>query len=136
MPQYAARVIKLNYISTVFTDETDPVLLLVGKGITYDTGGANLKTKGGMLFMRKDKCGATSIAGFFKVLEILQPRNLQAKGYLAFVRNGIGARAYVPDEIITMKSGLRTLIGNTDAEGRNVMVDMISDAVTEVTNLR
>uniref|UniRef100_A0A0X3PTK2 Putative aminopeptidase W07G4.4 n=1 Tax=Schistocephalus solidus TaxID=70667 RepID=A0A0X3PTK2_SCHSO len=129
--KYEGRVINFEYQSDDFDANTDDTVLLVGKGITYDTGGSELKTGGNMKYMRKDKCGATSIAGFFKALDLLKPKKFKAKAYLAFVRNGIGANAYVFDEIITTKAGIRTRIGAPDAEGRNVMTDMFYDAVQD-----
>ncbi|VDL94138.1 unnamed protein product [Schistocephalus solidus] len=129
--KYEGRVINFEYQSDDFNEMTDDTVLLVGKGITYDTGGSELKTGGNMKYMRKDKCGATSIAGFFKALDLLKPKKFKAKAYLAFVRNGIGANAYVFDEIITTKAGIRTRIGAPDAEGRNVMTDMFYDAVQD-----
>ncbi|BHF62878.1 metalloexopeptidase activity [Sparganum proliferum] len=129
--KYEGRVINLEYVSDDFNDTADDTVLFVGKGITYDTGGSELKTGGYMKYMRKDKCGATSIAGFFKALDLLKPKHFKAKAYLAFVRNGIGANAYVFDEIITTRAGIRTRIGSPDAEGRNVMTDMFYDAVQD-----
>ncbi len=130
---YGARIVKMQY-NAEGVQPADPTLVFVGKGICYDTGGANLKTGGYMKFMRKDKCGATAIAGFFKVLELLKPKNLRARAHLAFVRNGIGANSNVGDEVVTTVAGVRVRITDTDAEGRNVMLDMMTDAVLEVRN--
>ncbi|VDN27538.1 unnamed protein product, partial [Dibothriocephalus latus] len=63
-----------------------------------------------------------------KALQLLQPKSLNAHGKMAFVRNGLGADMYLNDEIILSKGGARNRIGNTDAEGRNVMVDLITDS--------
>lgn len=128
---YGARVIKMQYDGPDSV-EADPTLVFIGKGICYDTGGTELKINGGMKWMRKDKCGATSIVGFMKVLEELNPPHLKSRAHLAFVRNGIGANAYVFDEIVTTTHNMRTLQEAPDAEGRNVMTDMVSDAVHEV----
>eukprot|EP00698_Gefionella_okellyi_P024793 TRINITY_DN8842_c0_g1_i1.p1 TRINITY_DN8842_c0_g1~~TRINITY_DN8842_c0_g1_i1.p1 ORF type:complete len:527 (+),score=137.99 TRINITY_DN8842_c0_g1_i1:31-1581(+) len=101
-------------------------LFFAGKGISFDTGGVNLKTPVGMPGMSRDKTGAAAIAGFFKTLEQLQVRNIRAVAYLACVRNSIGSDAYLVDEVITARSGVRVLIGNTDAEGRMVLGDMLA----------
>ncbi len=74
-------------------------LILVGKGITYDTGGADVKYGGHMAGMHRDKCGAAAVAGFFALLARLQPKGIRVIGKLALVRNSIGSDAYVADEV-------------------------------------
>lgn len=103
-------------------------LYLVGKGITYDTGGSDLKVGGIMVTMHRDKCGAAAVAGFFKTASILKPKNINLHGSLALVRNSIGENAYVSDEIITSRAGVRVRVNNTDAEGRMVMTDLLCEA--------
>nr|VZI19119.1 unnamed protein product [Spirometra erinaceieuropaei] len=132
--KYDARYVTLEYSSPSKTG-VDKELYFVGKGITFDTGGASIKTGGNMLFMHNDKCGAASVAGFFKALALLQPKKLNAHGKMAFVRNGLGADMYLVDEIIKSKAGIRSRIGSTDAEGRNVMVDLITDCIEDINNL-
>jgi leucyl aminopeptidase len=99
--------------------------MLVGKGITYDTGGADLKVNGVMAGMHRDKCGAAFVAGFFQMLSLYKPKGLKVIGAMAMVRNSIGSECYVSDEIITSRAGVRVRIGNTDAEGRMVMADVL-----------
>lgn len=101
-------------------------MFLVGKGITYDTGGADLKTGGHMAGMSRDKGGAAGVAGFLRAIAGLQPKGLRVVAELAFVRNNIGSLAFVADEIITGRSGVRVRIGNTDAEGRLVLADSLT----------
>ncbi|KAL7064043.1 hypothetical protein AAHC03_04342 [Spirometra sp. Aus1] len=132
--KYDARYVTLEYSSSNAT-AVEKELYFVGKGITFDTGGASIKTGGNMLFMHNDKCGAASVAGFFKALDLLQPKKLNAHGKMAFVRNGLGADMYLVDEIIKSKAGIRSRIGSTDAEGRNVMVDLITDCIEDIKNL-
>ena len=100
-------------------------LFFVGKGVTYDTGGADLKTDGHMRGMSRDKCGAATLAGFMKSVSLISPTHVNITCYLGFVRNSIGSDAYVSDEIITSRDGCRVLVGNTDAEGRMVMADLL-----------
>lgn len=116
-------VIRLQYVPEGPVEET---LLLVGKGITYDTGGADLKTGGHMAGMSRDKGGAAGVAGFVKAVAELRPAGLKVVAELAVVRNNIDALAFVADEIITGRSGKRVRIGNTDAEGRLVMADCLA----------
>ncbi|MFN3202387.1 MAG: leucyl aminopeptidase family protein [Bradymonadia bacterium] len=101
-------------------------LLLAGKGVTYDTGGADLKTGGHMAGMSRDKGGAAAVAGFMKVVSELKPAGVKVIAELGMVRNSIGADAFVADEIIRGHSGVRVRIGNTDAEGRLVLADLLS----------
>jgi len=75
--------------------------------------------------MSRDKCGAADVAGFLKVVDILKPNNVKVVGAMAVVRNSIGSNCYVSDEIITSRAGVRLRVGNTDAEGRMVMVDVL-----------
>ncbi|RUO79727.1 peptidase M17 [Idiomarina tyrosinivorans] len=101
-------------------------LMFAGKGVVYDTGGADLKTGGHMAGMSRDKGGAAAVAGFVKTVAELQPDDIAVVAELGAVRNSVGADAFVADEIITAHSGKRVRIGNTDAEGRLVMADMLS----------
>jgi leucyl aminopeptidase len=100
-------------------------LMPVGKGITYDTGGADIKAGGIMAGMSRDKCGAAAVVGFFQTLNLLRPKHIKAIGAVAVARNSVGEDCYVADEIITSRAGLRCRIGNTDAEGRMVMTDVL-----------
>ncbi|XP_028391016.1 putative aminopeptidase W07G4.4 [Dendronephthya gigantea] len=100
-------------------------LMLVGKGVAYDTGGADIKTDGNMPGMNRDKSGAAAVAGFFKTLSILRPAGIRVRGTMAMVRNSVGAEMYVGDEIITAASGVRIRVNNTDAEGRFAMGDCL-----------
>lgn len=118
------RVVKLEYVPEGDVNRT---LLFVGKGLVYDTGGADLKVGGAMAGMSRDKGGAASVAGFMKAVAEHQPKGVRVVAYLAVVRNSIGADCFVPDEIITSREGVRVRIGNTDAEGRLAMGDVLSE---------
>ncbi|QTL35591.1 MULTISPECIES: M17 family metallopeptidase [Pseudoalteromonas] len=118
------RVVKL-----VYTPEGDieRTLMFVGKGLVYDTGGADLKVGGFMAGMSRDKGGAASVAGFMKSVADFKPKGVKVIAYLAVVRNSIGSDCFVPDEIITTREGVKVRIGNTDAEGRLAMGDLLSE---------
>merc|ERR1712106_158831 len=103
-------------------------IYLVGKGITYDTGGADIKAGGVMAGMSRDKCGAAAAAGFMKTIAELKPPGVKVVVALCMVRNSVGANCYVADEIITSRAGVRLRVGNTDAEGRMAMVDVLCRA--------
>ncbi len=101
-------------------------LLFAGKGLTYDTGGADLKTGGVMAGMSRDKGGAAAIAGLFFTVAKLRVPGVRLVAELGVVRNSIGSDAFVSDEIVTSHAGCRVRIGNTDAEGRLVLADLLS----------
>ncbi|KAF7665093.1 hypothetical protein LDENG_00155900 [Lucifuga dentata] len=124
VPRHQARVIKLQYCGEGPIQKT---LMLVGKGITYDTGGADIKAGGFMAGMHRDKCGAAAVAGFFQILAKLKPKHLKVVGSMAMVRNSVGADCYVADELVISRAGRRVRVGNTDAEGRMVMVDLLCE---------
>ncbi|CAH8545431.1 unnamed protein product [Schistosoma rodhaini] len=127
VPRHDGRVIHVDYKPSN-SKEIDTSLFLVGKGITFDTGGADVKAGGIMAGMHRDKCGAAAIAGLMKTIGLLQPDGISVSAGLAFVRNSIGSESYVADEIIIARSGQRVRIGNTDAEGRMVMADLLCEA--------
>lgn len=124
IPRHAGRIIFLTY------EPPNPAcvletIMLVGKGVTYDTGGADIKCQGVMSGMSRDKCGAAACAGFMQVVNLLQPPTVKVVAALCLVRNSVGENCYVSDELVTAKSGVRVRIGNTDAEGRMAMADAL-----------
>jgi leucyl aminopeptidase len=101
-------------------------VLFAGKGVTYDSGGMDLKTNGGMAGMSRDKGGAATVAGLVRALAERKIPGLRVVALLGMVRNSISEEAFVSDEIITARSGVRVRIGNTDAEGRLVLADLLA----------
>jgi len=126
IPRHRGRIVKLEYTPEEGT--VDQTLMLVGKGITYDTGGADIKAGGHMAGMHRDKCGAAFVAGFFKTVALLKPKGIKYHGWLCLARNSVGEDAYVADEIIKSRAGKFIRIGNTDAEGRMAMSDSLCEA--------
>lgn len=126
-------VIRLEYVPE---GEVHQTLLFAGKGLVYDTGGADIKINGGMAGMSRDKGGAAGVAGFLKTVSLLKPAGLKVIAEIGAVRNSVGSDAFVPDEIIKSHAGVRVRIGNTDAEGRLVLADLMShlhiDATTSI----
>lgn len=100
--------------------------LFAGKGVTYDTGGADLKVGGHMAGMSRDKGGAAAVAGLFLAAAKLRLPGVKLVAELGMVRNSIGSESFVADEIIKGHAGARVRIGNTDAEGRLVLADLLS----------
>uniref|UniRef100_A0A5K3EPU9 CYTOSOL_AP domain-containing protein n=1 Tax=Mesocestoides corti TaxID=53468 RepID=A0A5K3EPU9_MESCO len=130
-PNHHGKVVTAVYTPKSNTPITETIIL-VGKGVALDTGGADLKTEGGMYGMHNDKLGAAFVAGFFHTLSLLKPEGVKVIGYMPYIRNSIGKYAYLPDEIITLVNGLRVRIGDTDAEGRNIMSDVLYYAKEQV----
>ncbi|XP_017770642.1 PREDICTED: putative aminopeptidase W07G4.4 [Nicrophorus vespilloides] len=120
--RHRGRIIFMEYVPSGEVKET---VMLVGKGVTYDTGGADIKAGGIMAGMSRDKCGAAAVAGFMKVVDLLKPKNVKIVSGLSMVRNSVGSNCYVADELIKARSGALVRVGNTDAEGRMVMADVL-----------
>ena len=91
--------------------------MLAGKGVTYDTGGADLKTDGHMAGMSRDKGGAGAVAGLLRAMAELEIPGVRVIGLLGMVRNSIGDEAFVERRDHPLRAGVRVRIGNTDAEG-------------------
>jgi leucyl aminopeptidase len=101
--------------------------VLVGKGITFDTGGINLKTQGGIEEMKYDMCGAANVMGAFVAAVGMQlPVNLVV--IAAAVENMPDGNSYRPSDVITSMSGKTIEVGNTDAEGRLILCDALTYA--------
>jgi len=103
----------------------DAPFALVGKGITFDTGGISLKPGAGMDEMKFDMCGAASVLGTFKALVELQPA-INVVGIIAASENMPSGSATKPGDIVTSMSGQTIEILNTDAEGRLVLCDALT----------
>ncbi|MDC9614635.1 leucyl aminopeptidase [Xenorhabdus khoisanae] len=100
-------------------------IVLVGKGLTFDSGGISIKPSEGMDEMKYDMCGAASVYGVMRVVAELQlPINVI--GVLAGCENMPGGRAYRPGDILTTMSGQTVEVTNTDAEGRLVLCDTLT----------
>ena len=102
-------------------------IVLVGKTITYDTGGYSLKISGGMKGMKYDKNGGMAVLGAMHAIASLKlPVHVIA--YLPAAENMVAGDAYRPDDIITMYNGVTVEVTNTDAEGRLVLADALAYA--------
>ena len=101
--------------------------VMVGKGITFDTGGVNLKTQGGIEEMKYDMCGAANVIGTF-VAAVKMKLPLNVIVVIPAVENAIDGDAYRPSDVITSMSGKTIEVGNTDAEGRLILCDALTYA--------
>jgi len=107
------------------------VVTIVGKGLTYDSGGLSLKPADFMVTMKSDKSGGSAVLGIMKaVSEMNLP--IEVHGFIGAVENMIGGDAYKPDDILKAKNGKTIEVRNTDAEGRLVLADVLCYAQQEV----
>jgi leucyl aminopeptidase len=107
-----------------------PVVALVGKGVTFDTGGISIKPSAGMEDMVYDKSGACLVLGIVRaVAELRLPVRLRA--YLPFAENMPDGSAYRPGDILRFANGKTVEINNTDAEGRLILADALTWAAAE-----
>jgi len=98
-------------------------LLILGKGVTFDSGGISIKPSGGMDEMKGDMAGAATVVGLMKVLDEKKP-NLNVIGIVGLVENMTDGNAMRPGDIIKSMSGKTIEVLNTDAEGRLVLADL------------
>jgi leucyl aminopeptidase len=97
---------------------------LVGKGLTYDSGGLSLKPADSMVTMKLDKAGACAVLGIMKAASELE-LPIEINGFIGAVENMIGGDAYKPDDVLRAKNGTTIEVRNTDAEGRLVLADVL-----------
>ncbi len=100
-------------------------VLLVGKAITFDTGGYSLKINNGMLGMKYDKCGGMAVIGAMQAIATLK-LDVPVVGIIAAAENMVDSTAFRPNDIITMVNGVTVEVTNTDAEGRLVLADALA----------
>ncbi|HOK37506.1 MAG TPA: leucyl aminopeptidase [Bacteroidales bacterium] len=102
-------------------------IVLVGKGLVFDTGGINLKPSGSLETMKSDKAGAAAVIGLFCAVAMAK-LPLKLIGLIPATDNRPGNNAYVPQDIITMFDGTTVEVLNTDAEGRLILADALAYA--------
>jgi len=109
---------------------TGPEISLVGKGVTFDTGGISIKPANDMDDMKYDKCGACAVLAVAQAVADLElPVRLRA--YTPFAENMLSSRAYRPSDIVRCYNGKTVEIVNTDAEGRMILADALAWAAEE-----
>ena len=118
------RFIVLHYNGAL---KTQAPTVLVGKGITFDSGGISIKPAAEMDEMKFDMCGAASVLGVFRALAELKPA-INVVGLIPACENLINGRALKPGDVVTSMSGQTIEILNTDAEGRLVLCDALTYA--------
>ncbi|MDO5604350.1 MAG: leucyl aminopeptidase family protein [Paracoccus sp. (in: a-proteobacteria)] len=111
---------------------TGPSVVLVGKGVCFDTGGLDIKPPAGMGLMKKDMGGAACVLGLAQMLaETGAADGLRLRVLIPAVENAIAGNAFRPGDILTSRKGLTVEINNTDAEGRLVLADALAYAAED-----
>ena len=116
-------------------------LALVGKGITFDSGGLSIKPATGMETMKIDMSGAAAVLGAMRVVKVLAPP-IRVTGYIPITDNMLGGDASRPGDILKIRNGKTVEVLNTDAEGRLILADALSlaseaepDAIVDLATL-
>jgi leucyl aminopeptidase len=111
-----------------------PKVTLVGKGVTFDTGGLDIKPPSAMLLMKKDMGGAANVLGLAHAI-IEAKLKVRLRVLIPIVENAISASAFRPGDVLPSRSGQTVEIGNTDAEGRLILADALTLADEEKPEL-
>ncbi len=106
-------------------------ICLIGKGITYDAGGLDIKTEGHMATMKSDMAGSATMFGVTKTLSNLNLENTEVHWISSFAENMVDGNSYKADDIITTYSGQTVEVKNTDAEGRLTLADGLAFATLQ-----
>lgn len=114
-------LIRLEYIPE--GGKYDRSVVLLGKTVTYDTGGLTLKVNNGMVGMKMDKAGGCAVLGAMHAVATVVKPNCRVIGLLVAAENMVSSESYRPDDVITYRNGKTVEVTNTDAEGRLVLAD-------------
>ncbi len=125
---------KLIHLTYKPTKKAKKKVVLVGKGLTYDSGGLSLKPSDFMVSMKSDKSGGCSVLGVMNTIAALD-LSIEVHGIVGAVENMIGGDAYKPDDVLTAKNGTTIEVKNTDAEGRLVLADCLCYAQDEIKDI-
>lgn len=127
--QHPPRLIELHW-----GDPKAPHIVLVGKGVCFDTGGLNLKPTGGMRLMKKDMGGAACVLGLAQLI-MSNALPVQLTVLISAVENSVSGNSYRPGDVFMTRQGDSVEIDNTDAEGRLVLADALTYACEKSPNL-
>jgi leucyl aminopeptidase len=117
-------------IDLTWGDPAARKVTLVGKGVCFDSGGLDLKTSSGMALMKKDMGGAATMLGLAHLIMGAQ-LPIRLRLLIPAVENAVSGNAFRPGDVLKTRKGLTVEIGNTDAEGRLVLADALSEAAAE-----
>lgn len=110
--------------------DSGPKITLVGKGITFDSGGLDLKPSKAMEMMKKDMGGAATVLGLAAALMTCGTK-IQLRVLIAAAENAVSDRAMRPLDVIDTRAGIKVEVGNTDAEGRLILADALDYAIED-----
>lgn len=131
------------FVEITYEPASEPVgtLALVGKGITFDSGGLSIKSGEGMMTMKMDMGGAAAVLGFFAAVRAISPA-CRVVGYLPMTDNMSDGDATRPGDVLTIRNGTTVEVLNTDAEGRLILADALClaaearpDAIVDLATL-
>lgn len=111
-----------------------PRVTLVGKGVCFDSGGLDLKPSGGMKLMKKDMGGSAQVLGLAAMI-MASKLPLRLRVLIPAVENAVSGNAFRPLDVLDTRKGLTVEVGNTDAEGRLVLSDALTEACSEKPDL-
>jgi leucyl aminopeptidase len=106
-------------------------IAVIGKGVTFDSGGLSLKPPKAMEMMKEDMSGSAAVIGVMNAIAELQPAGVQVTGIIAATENMPSGKAYRPGDVITAMNGKTIEVNNTDAEGRLTLADAVTYASTK-----
>ena len=129
-----AAVYEPRFMELEWGDPSHPSLALVGKGVTFDSGGLDIKPGSGMRIMKKDMGGSAHVIA---LSQLIMSANLPVhlKLYVPSVENAVAGNSFRPGDILTSRKGLTIEIDNTDAEGRLILADALARACEESPDL-
>lgn len=129
-----ASAVSPRLIDLSWGDSSAPKVTLVGKGVCFDTGGLDLKPSNYMTLMKKDMGGAAAVLGLASMVMAGQlPVRLRV--LIPAVENAVSGNAFRPGDVLKTRNGLSVEIGNTDAEGRLVLGDALTEAIADSPSL-
>ncbi|MDK1327100.1 M17 family metallopeptidase [Arthrobacter sp. zg-Y1143] len=127
--EHPPRLVEVAYVPKV--EKAAPHVVLVGKGITFDSGGISLKPRDAMMTMKTDMAGAAAVLAVAEAAAELE-LPVRVTAVLALAENAIGGAAYRPADVVRTYDGTTVEVGNTDAEGRMVLADALAYAAAEL----
>eukprot|EP00166_Cyanidium_caldarium_P005012 ctg_572.g258 len=138
--RHAPRLIELEFApdTDAATGDQDALsIVLVGKGVTFDSGGLDLKPSSAMRLMKKDMGGAANVLGLALMLrsDAALRRRLHLRVLVPAVENAVSGGAFRPGDVLTARNGMTTEVGNTDAEGRLILADALVYATESAPRL-
>ncbi len=118
---HTPRLIVIDYVPS----RPKRTVALAGKGVTFDTGGVDIKPADSMVTMKEDMAGAAAVLATMRFLPLLVPQ-VRVTAAIAAVENAVGGRSMRPGDIVTASNGTTIEINNTDAEGRLILADAVA----------